>query len=261
MKIRYISDIHLEFMKDIEVKNLIKKIPLGLLNEVCVLAGDIGHPYERNYDEFMKFINGNFKRTYVIAGNHEYYRNEKERNLVIPNRNVENTKVFMHSFFANYQNIRFLDNSSDTFENTLFLGTTLWSNIFNPEHEINDVHAIYGMDVKRYNQYHRESVDFLERELGKLQEDKKAVVITHHLPSKKLIDDMYLQPHYKPYNQWFYSDLDGLIQQHSAKIKYWIYGHTHRGKKSELYGVDFLCNPVGYKMENKNVKYNESVNL
>lgn len=38
MKIRYISDIHLEFMKDIEVKNLIKKIPLGLLNEVCVLT-------------------------------------------------------------------------------------------------------------------------------------------------------------------------------------------------------------------------------
>ena len=76
MIIRYFSDLHLEFVKTINMTKYIQQIRTGM-DGVCVLAGDIGNPYECNYDIFMKFINKNFKRTFVIAGNHEYYNKTK----------------------------------------------------------------------------------------------------------------------------------------------------------------------------------------
>ena len=72
MKLRYISDLHLEFLKPHKVEKFIKQIPSGL-DEICVLAGDIGNPFKQHYDMFMKFVRKNFKKVFVIAVNHEYY--------------------------------------------------------------------------------------------------------------------------------------------------------------------------------------------
>ena len=62
MKIRYFSDLHLEFIKPNKIGKFIKQIPPGTDDEICVLAGDIGNPYQSNYDIFMKFISKNFKK-------------------------------------------------------------------------------------------------------------------------------------------------------------------------------------------------------
>jgi predicted MPP superfamily phosphohydrolase len=74
MKIRYFSDLHLEFIKSSskEIEKFIKQIPSGI-EDVCILAGDIGNPYQLNYDIFMNYINNNFKKSFIITGNHEYY--------------------------------------------------------------------------------------------------------------------------------------------------------------------------------------------
>ena len=60
MKLRYISDLHLEFLKQHKVDNQIKQIPSGL-DEICILAGDCGNPFKQHYDMFMKFVSKNFK--------------------------------------------------------------------------------------------------------------------------------------------------------------------------------------------------------
>jgi predicted MPP superfamily phosphohydrolase len=76
MKLRYFSDLHLEFIKANTMEQFIRKIPSGM-NEICILAGDIGNPYQSNYNIFMDFISKNFKKTFVISGNHEYYNTTK----------------------------------------------------------------------------------------------------------------------------------------------------------------------------------------
>ena len=76
MKIRYFSDLHLEFIKPDKIEEFIKNIPSGI-DEICILAGDIGNPYQKNYDIFMNFISKNFKKTFCITGNHEYYNKTK----------------------------------------------------------------------------------------------------------------------------------------------------------------------------------------
>jgi hypothetical protein len=96
------------------------------------------------------------------------------------------------------------------------------------------------------------SVDFLQ---DALQKNENCIVITHHMPSSSLIDIKYKTIQMQPYNQWFYCDLDKLIETNGNKIKYWIYGHTHTPSNVIMNEIPFLCNPIGYPNENKKTDY------
>jgi hypothetical protein len=51
--IRYLSDLHLEFIEPNKIEQFIEKIPSGV-EEICILAGDIGNPYYKQ--KFQKNI-------------------------------------------------------------------------------------------------------------------------------------------------------------------------------------------------------------
>lgn len=248
MILRYFSDLHLEFMKPNQIEQFIKKIPPGM-EEICILAGDIGNPYQPNYDMFMNFISGNFKKTFIIPGNHEYYNKTKS---------IQETNDFMKEYFKNFKNIRFLNNDYEIYDTHCFVGTTLWSKITNPEYKINDVYNIPNFDYIQYNRFNMLSVDFLE---DTLQNNEKCVVITHHVPSSSLIDVKYKTKQMRPYNQWFYCDMDSLIETQKEKIECWIYGHTHTPSKATIHGIPFLCNPIGYPNENTSSDFQTNIIL
>ena len=237
MKIRYLSDLHLEMVRPNKIQQWLESIPPGL-DEVCILAGDIGNPEHYQYDVFMKFISQNFRKAFVIAGNHEYYHHT-----------IEETNEQLASYFNLFENITFLKDSCEVYEGYCFVGTTLWSNVTNPKFKINDMYRIQGFDYVQYNQLHRDSVAFLEKAL----QQENCIVITHHLPSYELIDAKYLLPAMRPYNQWFYSHMDPLFN--SDKIKAWFYGHTHTPCKKVIQDIPFLCNPIGYPGENTEVDF------
>lgn len=250
IRLRYLSDLHLEFIKPHKLEKFLTNIKIiPGLDETCILAGDIGVPYHPNYDGFMKFISKNFKKTFVIAGNHEYY------NKKYP---IKETNYYLHSYFNQFDNISFLDNSCETYENYCFVGTTLWSKITNPEYAINDVYNIPNFDYIQYNRLNRLSVKFLETEL---ERNTNCVVITHHMPSNSLVDVKYKTPKMLPYNQWFYCDMDDLIETHKDKIKCWIYGHTHTPASNIIKGIPFLCNSIGYPNENRKLDFQNTITL
>ena len=248
MKIRYLSDLHLEFIKPNKIQNFIRKIPPGI-DEICVLAGDIGNPYQSNYDVFMNFINKNFKKSFVIAGNHEYYNQIK---------NIDQTNEFMAEYFQKFDNISFLNNSYEYYENYCFIGTTLWSKILNPDYEINDVYNIPNFDYIRYNRLNMTCVDFLE---DSINNNENCIIITHHIPSNSLIDIKYKTQKMIPYNQWFYCDLNNLIESKKDKIKCWFYGHTHTSSSGLIHNISFLCNPIGYPNENNNINFERNITI
>jgi len=242
MILRYFSDLHLEFIKPNKIEQFIKKIPPGI-DEICVLAGDIGNPYQSNYDIFMNFISKNFKKVFIIPGNHEYYNKTKS---------IQETNDFMKDYFEKFNNIRFLNNNYEIYDTYCFIGTTLWSKITNPNYEINDVYNIPNFDYIQYNRLNMLSVDFLE---DTLQNNEKCIVITHHVPSFSLIDVKYKTQKMQPYNQWFYCDMDSLMETQKDKIECWIYGHTHTPSNVIKNGIPFLCNPIGYPNENSKLDF------
>ena len=71
MKIQYCSDLHLEFPEN---NFFLKQNPLKIEGDILILAGDILLFKDINkYEYFFNFISENFKYTYWIPGNHEYY--------------------------------------------------------------------------------------------------------------------------------------------------------------------------------------------
>jgi len=248
MKVRYFSDLHLEFMKPNKIEKFIRKIPSGM-DEICILAGDIGNPYQNNYDIFMNFISNNFKKTFYITGNHEYYHKTKT---------IQETNDFLNHYFKQFNNISFLNNNYEIYDNYCFIGTTLWSKITNPAYEINDIYNIPHFDYMEYNRLNRLSVAFLK---DALQKNEKCIVITHHVPSSSLINVKYKTQKMEPYNQWFYCDMDNIIETNVNKIKYWIYGHTHTPSMFIKNEISFLCNPIGYPNENSILDFQKSITI
>lgn len=249
MKIRYLSDLHLEFIKPNKIDKFIKQISSGSNDEICVLAGDIGNPFQPNYDIFIKYINEHFKKTFYIPGNHEYYNKRKT---------MEETNAHLKEYFKQFTNVSLLHNECEIYENHCFIGSTLWCKITNPCYTINDVHCIPNFDHIECNKLNNESVSFITQSL---EHNENCIVISHHMPSSELIDSKYKTSRIMPYNQCFYCDMDDIIKNNAHKISCWIYGHTHTPSVTTLHNVLFACNPIGYPNENKISDFNKQIQL
>ena len=173
MRFQFISDIHLELLNKPQIKRITQMIQKRA--EIMVLAGDIGNPFHPNYFEFLQLMSDKFTKIFLIAGNHEYYKNK-----------IQPTKQKITQLFPN---ISFLDNSTEIYENYNWIGTTQWSHISNINYEINDTTMIPKMTIPLYNSLHVESKLFLQESLN--ASINKSIVITHHLPFTQLIDDNY----------------------------------------------------------------------
>jgi len=152
--------------------------------------------------------------------------------------------------------MKIINNNYENYNNYCFIGTTLWSKITNSNYQINDMYNIPNFDYIKYNRLNMLSIDFLE---DTIQKNTNSVVITHHVPLTFLIDIKYKIPKMMPYNQWFYCNLDKLIETNQNNIKCWIYGHTHTPSNKLINGIPFLCNPIGYPFENENLNFQKTI--
>ncbi len=244
LRIKYFSDLHLEFLKNLNskwIKSLIKTDA-----DVLILAGDIGYPNTKIYSDFLIEINSMFKKTFLITGNHEYYSN-----LSIEENNEIIKKVISNN---NLTNIKLLLNDYEDYNGYRFIGSTLWSKINNPKYLINDFKCVKDMTVDKYNDLHKESVFFIERNIK--ESELPVIMITHHLPSNTLNDPKYKS--YAEYNQCFSTELDYLIDR---PIVAWFYGHTHTPSFTEINGVKMCCNPIGYPDEQAQPNFNVNIEL
>lgn len=240
MKIQYISDIHTELLSEYEVSKICKCIKADAT--ILVLAGDIGNPFKKQYELLLTLLQLKFEIVFIIMGNHEYYNNR-----------VTDAKLKCKEICEKFSNVILLDNNIYVYQDYVFLGTTLWSRIDDDSNEINDTYSIIDFTVDNYRQLHNECEAFIRETLENT--NKQVIIISHHLPSYQLIHDKYKTKHYLPYNQWFATDFNDLLQTYNNKIKAWIYGHTHTGNETEINGVKLYCNPLGYRGENNKISY------
>lgn len=252
LTVHYLSDLHLEFYDENELKDVISRIIPK--SEICVLAGDICYPFQKSYEIFLMDMNNKFKHVFLIHGNHEYYRLcENEGKLMKDIINKTNDIINSNDL----KNIHFLNNSYYDIGNYRFAGTVLWSHIKDPNYLINDADTIVELDVNSMNRVHNECTKFIENITEKSKQDeKKLIVVTHHMPSYTLIDPKYEK--YKKYNQCFASDCDYLVKD---PIICWIFGHTHTKMEKTINNIPVLVNPIGYPEENECVDYNVTITL
>jgi len=233
MKIRVLSDLHLEFAG---------WTPPPAHADVVVLAGDIhvgvrGIEWARRQFPALPVI-------YVI-GNHEFYGGQLQQMSAALRETAERLDVNV------------LDAAELLIEGTRFLGATLWTDF-----------ALYGVgprlqqsmdDARRAITYFRAirygSTELFSPELAremhlsqvkwledKLMEefDGPTVVVTHFLPHRRSIHPKYEGDQFNPA---FASDLARLV---GPPVSLWIHGHTHESLDYVVNGTRVVCNPRGY---------------
>jgi predicted phosphodiesterase len=132
-----ISDIHVEFPR---VREVLPPEAIEPKAPYLVMLGDIGYPSKPSYQELLFEVADKFKKVFIIAGNHEYYKAE-----------YYSTKQKIQEICAHKDNLIFMDKKSVLVDGVRVLGTTLWSYI-PPEMYVqiasflNDYHMIYVQD-------------------------------------------------------------------------------------------------------------------
>jgi predicted phosphodiesterase len=233
MKIRVLSDLHLEFAG---------WTPPAADADVVVLAGDIdigvrGLEWAREQFPSLPVI--------YVTGNHEFYGGQMQQVSAALSATAERLDIDM------------LDTSELVLDGTRFLGATLWTDFAlygtGPRllRSMNDARqAISDFRMIRYGateffrpelarEMHLAQVKWLE---GKLAEefDGPTVVVTHFLPHRRSIHPKYEGDEFNPA---FASDLAHLV---APPVKLWIHGHTHESFDYLVNGTRVVCNPRGY---------------
>lgn len=235
MKIGIASDLHLEFGQlDVE-------IPFA---DVMILAGDIlvaddlfsGGRKNEVYEEFARRVNDNANYIVYVPGNHEFYHSEY-------NEAIDKLKEFCERF-----GFIWLDNQEVTLDGQHFLGATLWTDCGHAEQRafirarMNDYRVIhYGdrlLQVQDTMNMHADSVRFIyERSWS------TSIVVTHHLPSFKSIDEQFKYDGHG-INNAYATDLEDLIELRQPAL--WVHGHSHSPKDYMLGQTRIISNPRGY---------------
>lgn len=238
MKIQYISDIHLEYHSTLP--------NIDQISDILVLAGDIGFPFSLIYKEFLIDMNKKFKKIFLIAGNHEFYSIGKNRD-----KSMEEIEDGIKSIIIdnNLDNISYLDNSYEDYQGFRFCGTTLWTQIKDQNYLTNDFKYIQNMNIEFRNELYEINCEFIEDMIK--NSNLPIIMITHHLPSFKLIHSEYRTEEYSNFNQCYAGECEQYFKEN---IKVWIYGHTHKENNTEINNIKFVCNPKGYPDENIKIK-------
>jgi predicted phosphodiesterase len=246
MNIQYVSDIHLEFHDkknrgQIQADMFVK--PSGA--PYLALCGDIGIPELPAYKTFLEWCSPRWKKVFLVAGNHEYYHYRLNEQFT-----MDQKKEHIRTICADLPNVHFLDRSVHKLEEEGIdvLGCTLWSHI--PEEKkqtalmyMNDFRQM-EITVERFNELHQADRAWLLTQLKRCEtEGKKALVLTHYLPSFQLIAEKY-KGH--SLNCCFASDSEDLVQWPACG---WICGHSHTGVRKVINGVPCALNPHGYPAE------------
>ena len=114
---------------------------------------------------------------------------------------------------------------------------------------MNDVRKIFTSEGQNaspqfFRNCHQEDKAWLADQIERCSKaQEEIIVLTHHLPSYKLIHEKY-EGH--PLNYCFATNLEEMIQ---SPIRGWLCGHSHTAAELEINGVYCGLNPHGYPAE------------
>jgi len=233
MKLRLLSDVHLEFDP---------WTPPPAEVDAVVLAGDIAPGCAG-----LTWAREQFPDTPIIYvfGNHEFYDEHFE--ALTERARAEAARLGIH----------LLECDEAVVGGVRILGCTLWTDFrwegrskaaqvrakFTANYAMNDFRLIRSAggffspdDAPRLHEHAR---GWLEARLGEPFAGT-TVVVTHHLPHRRSVHPKYAG---HPLNSCFVSHLPTLVR---PPVALWVHGHTHESMDYRVRGTRVVCNPRGY---------------
>lgn len=250
MKLQYVSDLHVHHRyrpPEIVAQEIVKA---GASIEASALAilGDVGSCNSAAFYQFFMCLVWNTTKIhnypdgiYFVPGNHEY-DNVVFNDFYIRRLEALGITVLCNEFHVSPEGL------------SIFGGTGWYPETPETTKLFNDFHdgfSIVNANLIEIANSHNEFVQLLES-------NSAHIVLTHHVPVSwaghpKFVDD--------PYNVFFYTDLDDIIDKLDVRAILW--GHTHHKVNiySEKVNTFFGSNPLGYSYETTGFKYDEFIRI
>jgi len=266
MKIKLVSDLHLEFA-DYNIKNDEGCDVLILSGDIMVIQDLHDHP-ETSYGmysnanladlgrrqqtalrfrDFLKRCSFQFPHVVYVAGNHEFYHGEFHKGI-----------GYLREECNKFPNIYFLERDMQYIEGVLFVGGTLWTDcnkgdpltLHTLTDMMNDFRVIRNDDLgytklrpAHIMSRHRSTLEYI-KQIVDANRDRKCVVVGHHAPSYQSIGEQYKNDTLM--NGGYASDLSEFILDR-PQIKLWTHGHMHQTFDYMIGDTRVVCNPRGYE--------------
>lgn len=250
MKIRILSDLHLDYNRD-DVLTLKNK------NIFTIIAGDLSG-YSHYREEWLK---KNIRKGLFVEGNHIFYNNDQ---LTLQEHYRKLKKEYPLD-----NDLSFLQNDHKIINDIVFVGCTLWTDckLYGREY-INDLPKI--MNDYRYGLYEdingqsrkftpKDSINEFNQSIKYIDSichqypTKKIVIITHHCPSIKCISKHYRT--FSDCNHAYASNLENFILEHN-NIEAWICGHSHNQADFKIGNCRVIMNCRGYVNRQESICFN-----
>lgn len=222
MQIQYASDLHID------------EWPLGTpfgtflvpSAPFLILAGDVCSVWNPLFQPFMHWCSRNWHTVLFVAGNHEYYS---------AGQTMEETDAQIYKVTAELGNLFFLQNgASYIFPHTRIrvCGATLWSAVdpaqwesgFSRKKDCKMIFAARGVRLHpaAMTELHTRARSDLAIATKPWCYGEALIVVTHYLPTKRL-----LEPHYvgDEWHTFYANDDEDLFRPNMVA---WICGHGHR---------------------------------
>jgi Icc-related predicted phosphoesterase len=273
MKIKVISDFHMEFWNYNKIPKLMDKIFPETEDDkdtILCCAGDIGvyNWYNSSYKPFFNLMSKRFKYVLVVPGNHSFYQS------TVWDDTQED--IWQHKKIP--KNVIYMDNDYVIIDDVVFIGSCLWTDFHsNPlamqyasknmsdfkiiKRRTSTINGCYGQIIATNRvqpedtvDRHKKSLEFIEKTLD-IFKTFPCVVITHHAPTSLSIASEFIESSLSPA---YYSDLGNFIADHT-QIKYWFHGHVHDSMSYEIGSTKVICNPFGYYYQKENKKFNPNL--
>lgn len=274
MKIRLVSDLHLEF-GDCDISNN-DKIDVLILGGDIMIAEDI-HDFDeddpgiinlgkrqqsaRLYRNFLRRMSDQFPHIIYIAGNHEFYHGK-----------YPDAYDYLREECAKFSNIYFLEQDTKEIDDILFVGGTLWTDMnkgdpitisdcaimMNDYRTIRNTKNGYSKLMPEVTmRQHRETVKYIRSVLA-ANPNKTTVVVGHHAPSKLSLKPKYAKDFHL--NGAYSSDLSEIMLN-NPQVKLWTHGHTHDNFDYMIGSTRVVCNPRGYLHYDENPTFDPNLTI
>ena len=265
MKIKVVSDLHLEF-SDVNIDNNEQCDLLILSGDICIAEDLHMHPHiglkdeplldlqnlgsrqigALRYRQFFKRVSNSFPAVIYIMGNHEFYHGKWVKSI-----------EYLREEFKQYPNIHFLEMDNVVINDITFIGGTLWTDmnkidpltLHSTRDLMNDFRVIRN-DELGYTPLrpahtvsrHRRMLEYIKTVVAG-RDTEKFVVVGHHAPTRLSIHEHYRDQYLM--NGAYASDLSEFMLDH-PQIKLWTHGHTHHVFDYLVGTTRVICNPRGY---------------
>jgi predicted phosphohydrolase len=263
MRIRYVSDLHLEISRDnFRLDNKQKDDVLVLAGDICCLM-DVYHAQDFMEDAlstvmkdvYINFINDcckKFKHVIMVLGNHDYWglqiqmQPDNPHYFLSNNPQADKSPIIYQHLAQKNANFHLLSGNSVFVDNVLFIGATLWTDMKNGDPMIsiqskthmNDWRKIYVQS--KYSCTAITPADWVK--LNKIDTQKlagqlnaaikanveKIVVVTHMAPFSESVGAKFVG---NPMNHMFHNNNFGSVKTGAVapfdRANIWIHGHMH----------------------------------